>query len=445
MQLTLVGHACWLVEHHDTRLLTDPVFLDPFEDGTVVSCPAREVQLETMPPPTAVFLSHRHPDHFDPRSLRRLPRSVPVLMPPDPMMAAALARLGFTHLVPLQPWQPVGVGGLSVTATPSAGDFPEVGLLIQDGQSTVFHQVDTPVNRETIARIRQRAPRLDVHLAMYASQAFGWFDGVPEDLATTHGRNLSVVAALGARFVVPSAAGFRFADAHDWLNALLFPITEERFVRDLARFSPQQAVRILRPGDGIEPDSGAVGIGVADWVRPLESDMRRIRPDRTGAVPPLVDDGPSSPDLAARVSALAQKLHQAVETDWHTDPLVLALRRDRIRYHLRAVAPGGATQDWTLDLGGEQPRLQQGIVAGGAELARSVAATALLDVAEGRRSTFHLRVRSRRSQAVLHLEPTPEGLEVDQPNVPDLLAWFLVKHRAAEAGEEGVLRYYGLA
>ena len=55
MRTTLVGHACWLFETMAGCFLTDPVLFDPFEEGTVTSCPralkcsARPVVYGPMP------------------------------------------------------------------------------------------------------------------------------------------------------------------------------------------------------------------------------------------------------------------------------------------------------------------------------------------------------------------------------------------------------------
>ena len=39
VRITLLGHAALLVEVDGATCLMDPVFFDPFEEGTVVSCP----------------------------------------------------------------------------------------------------------------------------------------------------------------------------------------------------------------------------------------------------------------------------------------------------------------------------------------------------------------------------------------------------------------------
>ena len=74
VKVTLLGHATVLVETGPMRILMDPVLQDPFENGMVVSCPKRVIDLDRLEPIDVVVLSHRHPDHFDLPSLDRLSR-----------------------------------------------------------------------------------------------------------------------------------------------------------------------------------------------------------------------------------------------------------------------------------------------------------------------------------------------------------------------------------
>ena len=46
MGVTLLGHATVLVETGPMRILMDPVLQDPFENGMVVSCPKRVIDLD---------------------------------------------------------------------------------------------------------------------------------------------------------------------------------------------------------------------------------------------------------------------------------------------------------------------------------------------------------------------------------------------------------------
>ncbi len=61
MRVTLLGHAALLVEMGPMTILMDPVLQDPFEDGIVVSCPKREIDVQRLPPVDVIILSHRHP------------------------------------------------------------------------------------------------------------------------------------------------------------------------------------------------------------------------------------------------------------------------------------------------------------------------------------------------------------------------------------------------
>lgn len=55
MRVTLLGHASVLVEMGPMKILMDPVLQDPFEDGLVVSCPKREIDIDRLPP-TIMFM-----------------------------------------------------------------------------------------------------------------------------------------------------------------------------------------------------------------------------------------------------------------------------------------------------------------------------------------------------------------------------------------------------
>ena len=101
VRVALLGHASVLVEMAGAACLMDPVFFDPFEEGAVVSCPARVVHPERIPAIDILIVSHRHPDHFDNASLDCSPRYCDSICPADPLIVYGLRRLGFAriHLV----------------------------------------------------------------------------------------------------------------------------------------------------------------------------------------------------------------------------------------------------------------------------------------------------------------------------------------------------------
>ena len=67
-----------------------PVFFDPFEEGAVVSCPARVVYSERIPTPNLLIVCPRHPDHFVLASLDLISRNCDVICAPDPLIVYGL-------------------------------------------------------------------------------------------------------------------------------------------------------------------------------------------------------------------------------------------------------------------------------------------------------------------------------------------------------------------
>ena len=179
--------------------------------------------------------------------------------------------------------------------TPSVSDdFLEYGLLIVEEHNgvhrTLFNQVDTPLSDACIKKIQEIVPRIDVHLAMYASQDFGWFSSHSTDLAQNYTQNLYAAHKLHAKCVIPAAAGFRFVDRYQHLNQLLFPISEERFKRDLTRIAPKIQSLSIMPGDCLHiGEEVSLESQVADFVHLKEDDRQLLYHDPTTAIPGITD------------------------------------------------------------------------------------------------------------------------------------------------------------
>ena len=71
-----LGHAMALAEVSGLRLLFDPLLDDSHHGGVFEVFPPRRLDVEALRP-DFVLISHRHPDHFDVRSLRRLSKLDP--------------------------------------------------------------------------------------------------------------------------------------------------------------------------------------------------------------------------------------------------------------------------------------------------------------------------------------------------------------------------------
>jgi len=442
VRVTLIGHATLYVEAGEASFLVDPVLRDPFEGGAVSSWPERSVDLDALPAPDFVVISHRHPDHFDIRSLAILARDAAVLLPRDPLIAYALERLGFRKLQPLDPGRPLSFYETQVLPTRSEEPVREVGLVFADSEGAIFDQVDTAVSRETAQDVRTRFA-LAAHFARYASQNFDYFERRAAEFPwQEHARNLETAAMLGAGLVVPGSAGFRFCGEHAWLNRFLFPVSRRAFLADLGRVSPGQRAEAMDPGDVLDMSHGEARIvrGASPFVRCLGGGDDELRFDPTSPVPALHDpnpDGRGEAELREGVVRIAHALAEWARAAQQPLSVPWRFRRAGAVYGLTALLPDGALQ-FSLDFRAAEVPLREG--AGGPEptVTHHIAASALLDWAERRRDFFSVRAWSRRFSTERRVVGDASSVEVLGLELPDLLMHWVL--RESEGADEAARR-----
>jgi UDP-MurNAc hydroxylase len=438
MRATLIGHACWLFETAAGCFLTDPVLFDPFEEGTVTSCPRRAVRLEQLPALQGIIISHRHLDHFDLPSLAVLDRRVPVFCPDDPFLLYGLQRLGFRDIRRLAPFVAQQIGGLRLLPTPSLNrDVLEYGLVVQDETGAIVNQVDTFLAADTIEHLHREVGQLDVHLAMYASQHFDLFESKRANTAMLHGINLHTASRLAAGCVVPAAAGFRFTDDLAWLNRHVFPISQARFVQDLRQVSPILRIVEVNPGDTLVVMQGQVDVHrqAAAYVAMVEDDTHLIAYDAAAPIPALEDRNPAGYGLQGLREfaqgivevGLPQYLARGITTG---EQVAMQYLHYGIVYQVTVVFPDGAHRSWACRFDRQRQTVQRVSDDAVPDARKCIAASALVDLCLGRRSYFAVRTQARRSVQVYDVVQTAHGVVAQEVDLADLLTHYILNEMA---------------
>ena len=438
MRVTLLGHACVWVEMEDLACLVDPVLFDPFEEGVVVSCPPRSVDLVAMPRPDLVIVTHRHPDHFEIRSLSALPKGCRVLCPADPLLVYALERLGFASVNPVPPGRPVSFPDSQLFPTRSEEGPLEFGLVFHDSTGTFWHQVDTSVSVATVRGVLERFRRVDLLLARYASQNFDFFESRTTAFPyEDHQRNLETVLAVDPGAVVPGSAGFRFTGEHEWLNRFLFPISPDRFAVDLRRLKFPGEIAFMGPGDIAELSGGAIRVRreASSFVRAGSADRDALRFDPTSAIPDLQD----SNDAGYPGAELEEGVRHLVEDQFF--PCVRDAVKERLSvpwlyglygvlYGVEVVLPRGS-RAWELDFGGPDVSLREGWTQ--PQFVHRIAGSVLTEWAAQRRSYFSVRAYSRRFSTLTVVAGNVSGVQVAPVALPDLLTDYVLNRAPGSA------------
>jgi L-ascorbate metabolism protein UlaG (beta-lactamase superfamily) len=298
---TLISHACLLIQSRDTTLLTDPVFFDYLWEEVNIQCPSIDLDLEKFPKVDILNISHRHQDHFDIRTLAYLAGSsgilasdAVVLAPRDEILLEVLSELEFKNVTVVEDFKTLEIKGLKLTPTPSLNKqdyFPEHGILVHDGEVTLWNQVDTIVTPDIIKHIHRLYGQIDFAHVRYLPLLEGSFSfhNALELPMEEYSSYLKVAAATRPKFAVPGSAGFKYRDEFAFLNQYSFPTTQKQFLRDLKDFCPEISSDVFYPGDraSISRDGVKIQKSTSDFVKIKEGDEHELEFKPVLEVPPI--------------------------------------------------------------------------------------------------------------------------------------------------------------
>ena len=150
-----LGHAALLYRQRDQALLFDPWLLPWFAEFSIPS-----LWGSLLPKPAAVFLTHDHDDHVDPRTLLHLPKDTPIIVPSRRNRRtlsydylALLRELGFGCVIELAHGESWVFEGGAVYSVPFYGEDPcdlemprNCYLIADRGYNVLVHADSGPTN-----------------------------------------------------------------------------------------------------------------------------------------------------------------------------------------------------------------------------------------------------------------------------------------------------------
>jgi len=202
--ITYLGHASLLFESGGDTIVTDPVFSDRIGGFFTKRTSPSTFRPEDLRGIAGILISHAHHDHLDYRSLKRVGRAHPVVVPWG--LVAPMRMRGFTQVRALRPWEDLTLGSWRVTAVPSrhfGGRLPLIYTsghqgYVLSGPSCIYFAGDTGLNE---AMFREIGRRFTVDLAVLpiAGAVFPWFRRNHMNSEEA----LVAFRALGARRMLP--------------------------------------------------------------------------------------------------------------------------------------------------------------------------------------------------------------------------------------------------
>jgi L-ascorbate metabolism protein UlaG (beta-lactamase superfamily) len=180
VRITYLGHASLLFETGGETVVTDPVFSNRIGGFFTKRSSPSQFRPEELRGLVGILISHGHHDHLDYRSLKRLGRDRPVLVPWG--LSVSLRQRGFEDVRVVRSGDSLALGGWRVAAVPSrhfGGRLPFVytsGHLgfVLTGPRCIYFAGDTGLDVAMFREIGRQFP-IDLAVLPIAGAVFPWF------------------------------------------------------------------------------------------------------------------------------------------------------------------------------------------------------------------------------------------------------------------------------
>lgn len=235
MRLRYIYSACTLTETNDLKILSDPWFTQGIYEGSWYQYPQIKDPIKVIGPVDIIYISHIHPDHYDPLFLKEYLRQYPntrlIIGHTEPPYLLQKMRIdGFKPEVV----DSETIGDTTFTIIPNKARAVNIdtAMVICNGSKSIVNLNDNVIDNKQLEKIKALCPggRPDFAMLPYAGatshpQCFDFPSRADLDQAIQikqeHFINtfLSYIQELNPRKVLPFAGKYWLAGPLSALNA----------------------------------------------------------------------------------------------------------------------------------------------------------------------------------------------------------------------------------
>ena len=299
-----------LVEVDGIRILMDPWLTDPTYHGTWWHYPPLQLGVRDLPKIDYLYVSHEHPDHFDPPTLAQLDKNVHLVIGnfARKRFRDRLAAIGFRRISELDFATDFPCDGGRMTLRLIKPDRPwdDSAILVRDGQTTLLNVNDCHLDQATLSGLG-RDHSIDIAFLTFtgASQYPGCFDF---SLASKIERArysktghleefVNWARLLRTKRAVPAAGNQAFlAEDQLFLNNTQYANTPAEAIEALRAGAPEIEGLQMNPGDvWTAPGTLERRRPAPDWSRRME-DIEEMSRAARGRIAESFGSEPAAPD-----------------------------------------------------------------------------------------------------------------------------------------------------
>jgi len=354
-----------MMEAGGSRILMDPWLVDPTYHGTWWHFPPLVHRIADLPKVDYLYISHEHPDHFDPPTLQQLDKNVQVIIAnyKRKRLRDRILSLGFHNVHELEFLEDFELNGsgFRVRLIPPDRPWDDSAILAKFGDTTVFNCNDCHLDDATLQRLGAEN-RIDLAFLTFtgASQYPGCFEFPMESKIerwrqskTSHLEEfVNWAQQLRARRAVPAAGNFALlAPDQLFMNTDNYVSSPQEAIDLLCAKAPEVEGLQMNPGDVWSTESGLTRLNPPpDWSRRLEQ-IAELSAACKNEIEAAMAQEPAAPaDLYERFHAYFSGLLEA-------DPSI-AKRVNIVTWWIVDGPHGG---DWVIDFTREKDWVYRGV------------------------------------------------------------------------------------